>query len=213
MSVRVLLVESSEPFALGLKSILESTGEFSVVDAVEHSNQVVKKAVSVRPDVIVVSIRIPVIDRKNYPIDSDIELIRYLRERLPDTPILVMSPILDRRLLYKVVSAGASGFLQKDVSKEDLIGTLRTLKEGRVAFTHDQLSLIMGTISEGRDLLTRREFEILERIARGMSNAEIANDLHISEGTVRAHVSHILRKLDVSSRHQAVEEAYKRGLI
>ena len=213
MAARVLIVEDSSAFAVGLRTILESTGEFKIVDVVPVASGVRDKVVALRPDIVIVDLRIADQPGSQPHFRHGVALIRALHEMFPEIPVLATSFLPHRQWLKEAIQAGVSGFLDKDAPKEDFINALRALRDGRVVFTREHMELLTEPIPTDDEPLTERETEVLIRLARGMSNAEIARDLQISDGTVRVHVSRILHKLHVSNRHQAVEEAHRRGLV
>ncbi len=212
MTTTILLVEDSEVFARGLGSMLASTGEFSIVDVAATVEEAKVKVENLKPDIVIVDLRIP--RTLNMPPERvhGIELVRYLREHYQGLPILVLSSAYEEQWIQRAVEAGAAGFVNKDQSEERLIEALRALNSGQMVVPRSVAMKVITHREMRNALLTPREVEVLRLVARGMSNREIAQTLGISEGTVRAHVSHILNKLGVSSRYAAVHKAREYGM-
>ena len=209
MVARVLIVEDSIAFARGLRAIIEDTGEFEILEVLPVAERVLDKVRDLHPDIVVVDLHIASDMHSQPAFHHGIALIQAIHSSFPEIPILATSFVEDGYWLRSAVRAGASGYVNKDATDETFIEALRALREGRVAFTREQ----MKWLRQAAFPLTKREMEVLDCLARGMSNAEIARALHIAEGTVRTHVSRILHKLDVRNRHEAIEEARRRGLI
>lgn len=215
MSIRVLVADDMELVRAGFVAILERQPDIEVAGEAEHGREVLGLVGDLRPDVILMDVRMPVLD--------GIETTRQL-SRLPDPPRVLMLTTFDlNEYVYEAMRAGASGFLLKDVPRDELASAIRTVARGdsllAPAITRRLIEDFVRRPAPGGgrpaafDSLTEREMEVLTLIARGRSNAEIAAELFLSEATVKTHVTRVLQKLAVRDRVQAVIAAYEHGLI
>jgi DNA-binding NarL/FixJ family response regulator len=213
--IRVLVADDQALVRAGFRAILEAQEDLEVVGEAADGGDAVTIAREVRPDVVLMDVRMPGVD--------GIEATRRL-VRDGDAPRVLMLTTFDLdEYVYEAMKAGASGFLLKDAPRDQLVGAVRTVAAGDALLAP---ALVRRLIEDfvrrpppgGRsptDLgeLTERELEVLELIARGLANAEIAAQLFLSEATVRTHVSHIFAKLGLRDRVQAVVLAYETGLV
>jgi DNA-binding NarL/FixJ family response regulator len=214
--IRVLLVDDQELVRDGFGMILDAQIDIEVVGYASDGSAVVAQARETTPDVVLMDVRMPGTD--------GIEATRRLRaagfERLS---ILMLTTFDLDEYVYEALRAGASGFLLKDVPRATLIDGVRTVARGESllapAITRKLIERFVSSplVTDERpaemDLLSGREADVLLRIARGLSNAEIASELFLSEATVKTHVAAVLRKLDLRDRVQAVVWAYESGLV
>ncbi|MFD7077032.1 response regulator [Nocardioides sp. NPDC059952] len=215
--IRVLLVDDQALLRAGLRMIIENTDDMEVVGEAGSGTSAAATAVEAVPDVILMDIRMPEVD--------GLEATRRIRASLPDGPrILVLTTFDLDEYVYAALRAGASGFLLKDTLAADLLSAIRVVAQGDAivapSITRRLIERHIGTVGDPLPrsetelrVLTEREREVLELIARGLSNAEIAGRLFLTEGTVKGHVSHILAKLGLRDRVQAVIRAYECGLV
>jgi DNA-binding NarL/FixJ family response regulator len=212
--VRVLLVDDQELVRSGLVRILRPRDGFAVVGECEDGDQVLQAVRRLRPDVVVMDLRMRRV--------SGIEATAALR-RVPDAPpVLVLTTFDDDELLSGALRAGAAGFLLKDSPAEDVVRGVRAVAAGQAlldpAVTGRVLERFRATPAAdpgGRPVegLTAREREVLELMGRGLSNAEIAATLVISEVTVKSHIGRIFTKLDLRDRAAAIVYAFDHGLV
>ena len=213
--IRVLVADDQALVRAGFRAILEGQDDLDVVGEADDGATAVALARELRPDVVLMDIRMPGLD--------GIEATRRLL-RDNDAPRILMLTTFDLdEYLYEAMKAGASGFLLKDVPRDQLIDAVRTIAIGDAllapALVRRLIEDFVSRPAPGAhppaelDELTEREREVLALVARGLSNAEIAAQLFLSEATVRTHVTHILAKLDLRDRIQAVVLAYETGLI
>jgi DNA-binding NarL/FixJ family response regulator len=214
--IRVLLVDDQELVRDGFAMILDAQTDIEVVGYASDGSEVVAQARETMPDVVLMDVRMPGTD--------GIEATRRLRaagfERLG---ILMLTTFDIDEYVYEALRAGASGFLLKDVPRATLIDGVRTVAAGESllapAITRKLIERFVSgpLVTDERPaemaLLSGREQDVLMRIARGRSNAEIAAELFLSEATVKTHVAAVLRKLDLRDRVQAVVWAYESGLV
>lgn len=211
--IDVLLVDDQAMIRAGLRMVLESEPDLVVVAEASNGAEAVQVGKRERPDVVLMDVRMPEMD--------GIEATRELLEAVPDAKVIVVTTFDIDDYVYGALRAGASGFLLKDAPPDDLITAIRVVAGGDAliapSVTKRLIAEFAGRREEkpvhGLDDLTERETEVLALIARGMSNSEIAEELFVSETTVKTHVSHILNKLDLRDRVQAVVAAYEAGLV
>lgn len=212
--IRVLLVDDQELVRSGLRRILRRKDGFDVVGECSDGAEVPEAVASLAPDVVVMDLRMREVD--------GIEATRRL-QALPDAPpVLALTTFDDDELLSGVLRAGAAGFLLKDSPAEDLIRGVRAVATGnalldpavtgRVLATY-RTSVVTETGQVEEDALSARELDVLRLIGRGLSNAEIAADLVISEVTVKSHIGRIFTKLDLRDRAAAIVYAFDRGIV
>jgi DNA-binding NarL/FixJ family response regulator len=212
MKLRLLIADDQPLMRAGFRAVLEATGDMEVVAEAADGEQAIAAARSTKPDVILMDVRMPNLD--------GIEAIK----RLPNYRVLVLTTFGLDDYIVEALRAGASGFITKDVRADELVRAVRVVAAGDAlltpAITRQLLDRVArrlpapvphdaGVLSE----LTDREREVLELIARGMSNAEIATALVVGEATVKTHVSNVLMKLGLRDRVQAVVLAYEVGLV
>ncbi|NUT35458.1 MAG: response regulator transcription factor [Hamadaea sp.] len=215
--IRVLLVDDQALLRAGLRMILDSADDMEVVGEADDGAAAVATAVQAAPDVILMDIRMPEVD--------GLEATRRIRASMPDGPrILVLTTYDLDEYVYSSLRAGASGFLLKDTLAADLLSAIRVVAKGDAIVappvTRRLIERHIGTPGDplprteaDLQVLTDREREVLELIARGLSNGEIAGRLFLTEGTVKGHVSRVLAKLGLRDRVQAVIFSYECGLV
>jgi DNA-binding NarL/FixJ family response regulator len=213
---RVLLADDQTLVRTGFRMILGADG-IDVVAEATNGAEAVEAARRTRPDVVLMDIRMPEMDG----LEATRRILTAPRAGAPRVIILTTFDL--DRYVYAALSAGASGFLLKDVTPEYLVAAVRTVRTGDAllapAITRRLVQRFAqrgsDTVSLHRDLasLTPRELEVLGLLARGLSNAELANRLHLAETTVKTHVARILAKLGLRDRVQAVIVAYETGLV
>ena len=215
MSIRVLICDDQPLVRAGFRTILGSKGDIEVVGEAENGADAVTLAERRRPDVILMDIRMPVLD--------GVEATRRLVAAGTSARILVLTSFDLDEYVHAAIRAGASGFLLKDVTPAKLLEAIRVVAGGDAllapSVTRRLLERFATTLPPGEDSsdalaeLTSRETEVLRLLAGGMSNAEIASELVVSEATVKTHISSVLRKLGLRDRVQAVIVAYESGLV
>ena len=217
--IRVLLVDDQELIRTGLRGILRSSFGFQIVGECSHGGEVAGAVRTLRPDVVLMDVRMPVLD--------GIEATRRLREDPTAPPVLALTTFEDDEVLAGMLRAGAVGFVLKGLPAEDLQRAVRAVAGGDAwldpAITGRVLAIYRdapgaraaaGTVAgdPAMQSLTPREREVLELIATGLTNDEIAERLVLGAGTIKTHVNHIFLKLDVRNRAEAVIFAFDHGL-
>jgi DNA-binding NarL/FixJ family response regulator len=211
--IRVLLADDQALVRTGFRLILQQAPDMSVVGEAADGEQAAAMALDLQPDVVLMDVRMPGVDG----VDATAAL-----RRDPDAPpVLVLTTFDDDEVLAGALRAGASGFLLKGVPADDLQRAVRTVAEGGAwldpAVTGRVLSTYRAVPAErpspALEILTAREREVLALIGAGRSNAEIAADLVLGEGTVKTHVNHVFAKLQLRDRAAAVVLAFDAGLV
>jgi DNA-binding NarL/FixJ family response regulator len=218
LPLQVLIADDQGLVRAGFRMILEAQPDITVVGEAADGETAVDLARRLRPDVILMDIRMPGLD--------GLEATRRLigRSQAGSAPRIVILTTFDLdEYVYAAIQAGAAGFLLKDVSPEHLVGAVRTVLVGDALLAPsitrrliERYAMSRSGVSEVPDvlaLLTPREVEVFRLVARGMSNAEIAEQLVVTEATVKTHVAGILGKLGLRNRAQAVVLAYESGLV
>jgi two-component system, NarL family, response regulator LiaR len=206
-AIRVLLVDDHPVVRQGLRALLSTQDGIDVVGEAGDGEAAVAAADRLSPDVVLMDVVMPGMD--------GVEALRRIGERRPQTRVVMLTSYADERQAMEAVDAGASGFLLKDASPRDVASAIRAAHRGE-AVLHP--SVAAKLLAERRRPpaahadLTARELEVLRLIARGLQNKQIATELHVSEKTVKTHVSAILRKLDVTDRTQAAMYAVRERL-
>jgi DNA-binding NarL/FixJ family response regulator len=213
MSIRVLVADDQAMVRAGFRMLLGSEDDIEVVAEAENGLEAVDKAARFGPTVVLMDIRMPELD--------GLQATRRILAADADARVLVLTTFDLDEYVYEALAAGASGFVLKDDPPEQLLAAIRTVACGEALLSPAVTKRVIGRFTqlsrpeapEGLDKLTAREREVLELIARGHSNAEIAQELFIGETTVKTHVTHVLQKLDLRDRVQAVVLAYQSGLV
>ena len=210
--LRVVIADDQPMMRAGFKAVLEATGNIEVVAEAATGTEAVKAATEHMPDVVLMDIRMPDMD--------GIEATR----RLPRQRVLILTTFGLDEYILDALRAGASGFLLKDAPTQDVIAAVRAVAAGDAVLSAGVTRQLLDQVArrlpapitrepDAAEALTGREQEVLRMLATGLSNAEIAEALPVSEPTVKTHVSHILGKLGLRDRVQAVIYAYETGLI
>jgi len=217
--IRVLVVDDQALVRAGFSMILEAEPDIEVVGEAENGLAAVAEAGRLQPDVVLMDIRMPEMDG----ISATRALCGGEQRHDEGCPrVLILTTFDLDEYVYEALRAGASGFLLKDTPPDDLAAAIRVVAGGDALLAPSVTRRLLEEFARARadtqpspeiDQLTEREREVLRHLARGMSNAEMAEALFVSETTVKTHVSHILTKLDLRDRVQAVVMAYESGLV
>jgi DNA-binding NarL/FixJ family response regulator len=210
--LRVVIADDQPMMRAGFKAVLEAAGDIEVVGEASDGEEAVRAALEFAPDVVLMDIRMPGMD--------GIEATR----RLPRQRVLILTTFGLDEYILRALRAGASGFLLKDAPTQEVVAAVRAVAAGDAVLSTavtrqllDQVAKRLPAAVSRRpdelDLLTEREQEVLRMLANGLSNAEIAAALVVSEATVKSHVSHLLGKLGLRDRVQAVIYAYETRLV
>jgi DNA-binding NarL/FixJ family response regulator len=212
--IRVLLVDDDDLMRAGLRAVLSSDDELDVVGEVDDGRGALAAVRRLRPHVVLMDVRMPDLD--------GIAATREVLSASPDVKVVILTTFEDDDYIFGALAAGASGFLLKRTRPEDLLAAIRTIAGGDALLSPSVTRRVIDRATSRPDVdattvelveqLTVREREVLELVARGLSNAEIAAELVIEETTVKTHVKRLLRKLGVRDRVQAVIVAYEAGV-
>jgi two-component system NarL family response regulator len=201
--IRILIADDHPVVREGLAAMIKRRTDMTVVAEANHGQEAVALFHQHQPDVVLMDLRMPEMD--------GVEAILTIREQTPEARVIVLTTYDTDEDIYRALRAGAKAYLLKDTPREELLDTIRAVSAGRTRVPSDVAAKLVERVSS--ETLTTREVDVLRLIVAGHSNREIATRLYISEGTVKTHVNHILMKLGVSDRTQAVTTALKRGLV
>jgi two-component system, NarL family, response regulator LiaR len=207
LAVRVLITDDHGVVRQGLKMFLSLDPELEVVGEAADGEEALRMARDLSPDVVLMDLVMPVMD--------GISATGAIRSELPDVEVIALTSVLEDASVTGAVKAGAIGYLMKDTEAEELGRAIKAAAEGRVHLAPEAAARLMREVRtpESPETLTERETEVLQLLARGKANKQIATNLYVTEKTVKAHVSSILAKLGVQSRTQAALYAVRAGLV
>jgi DNA-binding NarL/FixJ family response regulator len=218
--IRVILCDDQEIVTEGLQLILSTAGQIEVVGIAHDGVEAVDLVAKYRPEVVLMDLKMPIL--------NGIQATRQIRERFPETRVLVLTTYDDDEWVFDAVRAGAAGYLLKDTPREQLIAAIKGTADGATHVDPNVAGKLFNRIAKpgmagghgARPVstnvaadLSEREREVLRLLADGLANSEIAERLHLSKGTVQNYVSNILLKLDVTDRTQAAVIALRYGLV
>jgi two-component system, NarL family, response regulator LiaR len=207
MAIRIVVTDDHAVVRQGLRMFLELDPELEVVGEAANGAEAVQLAKELQPDVVLMDLLMPVMD--------GITAIGTLRNEEPDIEVIALTSVLEDASVVGAVRAGATGYLLKDTNADELRRAVKAAAAGQVQLSPEAATRLMREVRapERSDTLTERETDVLQLLAQGQANKEIARSLAIGEKTVKTHVSNILSKLGVQSRTQAVLHAMRAGLI
>ncbi len=215
MSIRVVIADDQALVRAGFRKLLEVDPEIEVVAEAADGLEAVEAARRLQPDVVLMDIRMPGVD--------GLEATRRLGDGNTATRVLILTTFGLSEYVYEALRAGASGFLLKDSPAEEFLAAVRVVARGDALLDPSVTRAVIeefsrkpprrNDLAQRLETLTTREHEVLQLLARGLSNAEIAAELVVSDGTVKTHVARVLQKLDLRDRVQAVIFAYESGFV
>ena len=212
--IRLLICDDQAIARQGLEMILSTADDIRVIGTAQDGQDAVTQALHSQPDVVLMDLKMPNL--------NGIQATRLLREQAPDLRILVLTTYADDEWLYEAIQAGANGYLLKDTPPEQLIAAIRGTADGKTHVDPDVAGKVFAQITHQQPItppeplmepLTKRELEVLRLVASGFTNAEIARQVHLTEGTVGNYMSNILGKLQANDRTQAVVIGIRHGLL
>jgi DNA-binding NarL/FixJ family response regulator len=210
--IRLLLVDDQNLVCQGLKAMLSQETDFEIVGTAENGQDALKQVAALQPDIVLMDVRMPIMDGR--------EATRLISEQFPNTKVLVLSTFDDDQYVADSMRAGAKGYLIKDMPLDELAQTIRLADRGYAQMGPGLMEkLVVNMPKDETDLtnqpphidlsqLTPRELEVMRLLRFGDSNREIAEQLYISEGTVKTHITHILNRLDLKNRSQLAIHAH-----
>lgn len=212
--IKVLIADDHSLMRQGLKKILEMENDIDVIGLAEDGEIAIQRCIDLKPDIVLLDI--------NMPNMNGIQALRRIKDMGLSARVIMLTIHDDREYLLETVNIGAEGYVLKDADSASLIKAIRSVNEGNT-YIHPTLAdeLVKRykskdgqspKIINGKDKMTRREYEVITLIAEGLNNKEIAEKLYISEKTVKNHVSNIFKKINVSDRTQAAIYAFKHNI-
>ena len=211
MTIRLMLADDHRMLREGLSRSMREQG-FDIVGEAGDGAEAVALALTVRPDVILMDVTMPEID--------GVEACRQVRAQLPDTKVVMLTMHADQGVLTSAIRAGATGYLVKDCSTEEIASAVRMAAGGETALSPQLAASMLNEVrrwdqphKEEERVVTKREEEVLQLIADGCSTPEVAEKLYISQKTVKNHLASIYQKLDARDRTQAVLQAVRMGIV
>lgn len=216
MPIRILIADDHALLRQGIKNVLDLEDDLVTVGEAADGEEAIAKTRELQPDLLLLDLNMPKV--------NGLEVIKNVKQALPDLKVLVLTILDDENYLFEVIKNGAAGYVLKDIEPRMLVQAIRAVYAGE-SFIYPTLtkklinevnraqSLERGHRRGRDDHLTYREMEVLQLIAQGMSNAEIAGQLFLSEKTVKNHLTSIFRKLNVSDRTQAALYAVKHKIV
>jgi len=210
-AIKVLIVDDHNLVREGLKAVFEQGDEVEIVGEAGSGEEALEMVGEVEPDVILMDISMPGM--------NGIQATRLIRERHPGAKIVMLTMLDQEGYVYEAVKAGATGYMLKNTSSDDLVHAIQTVNEGKALLHPDATAQLLKEFvtladNKAKDYgLSGREMEVLEQLSLGNTNKEIAKTLWISEQTVKTHVAHIFGKLGTSDRTETVATALRNGLV
>lgn len=206
--IRVLLVDDHDMVRRGLAVFLLAYDDLVLVGEASNGAEALEKCAELQPDVVLMDLMMPVMD--------GITAIRLIRERYPAIQVIALTSFSEEKLVETALQAGAIGYLFKNASVDDLASAIRAARAGQPTLAPEATKILIQKATQpiplGEDL-TRRERDVLKLLVEGHSNPEIAEQLHVGRSTIKTHVSHILKKLGVDNRLEAVTFAIRHKLV
>jgi DNA-binding NarL/FixJ family response regulator len=209
--IKILIADDHPYVREGLLSMLKRERDFTVVGEAGNGVEAVNKVKELSPDVILMDLRMPEMD--------GVEAMNQIREIKPDTKFVILTTYSDDDYIFRGIEAGARAYLLKDAPREELFKAIRAVHRGESLIQPVVASKVLDRLTElsrrspSSEELSDRELEVLQLMAKGAANKEIGAALHISQSTVKTHISSIFQKMGVNDRTSAVTEALKKGII
>ena len=211
--IRLLIIDDHEMVREGLKAMLTTEPDFTIVGDAANAEQAIELIERLRPDVILLDIRLPG--------TSGIDVCRTVTERYPEAAVIILTTFTDESLVAQCIQAGARGFIVKDIERFDLKRSIRAVARGEAAIDSKAAVAVLAQLRRASHVsneptpepLSSQQIVILRLVAQGLSSREIATQLYLSENTVKGYVQEILHRLGVKNRTEAVMVAVKQGWL
>ena len=209
--IKVMIVDDHNLVREGLKAVFDQGLEIEVIAEAGSGEEAVEKSAEIEPDVILMDVSMPGM--------NGIQATRIIREANPEVKVVILTMLDQEGYVYEAVKAGATGYMLKSTSSDDLIEAIQMVYDGKALLHPDATAQLLKefvTLADNRTKdygLSNREMEVLQLLSEGKTNKQIAKDLWISEQTVKTHVAHIFGKLGTSDRTETVAQALRSGLV
>jgi DNA-binding NarL/FixJ family response regulator len=210
--IKILIADDHPVVREGLISMIKREPDFKVVGEAANGIEAVNKTKELKPDIVLMDLRMPELD--------GVEAIRQISATVPSTRFIILTTYSDDEFIFKGIEVGARAYLLKDAPREDLFKAIRAVYRGESLIQPVVASKVLDRFAElsrqahaPAEILSEREIEVLALMAKGDANKEIAAQLHITDSTVKTHISSIFQKLNAKDRTEAVMQAIKRGII
>jgi DNA-binding NarL/FixJ family response regulator len=210
-AIKILIVDDHPVVREGIGAMLKHEPDFKIVGEAANGVEALEQARELSPDVILMDLRMPEMD--------GVEAITKIKEVKPETKFIILTTYSDDEYIFKGIAAGARAYLLKDAPREELFKAIRAVYRGESLIQPVVASRVLDKLAElsrknpGAETLSEREVEVLRLMAKGVSNSNIAEELSITQSTVKTHITSIFQKLNVTTRTEAVTTALKRGII
>lgn len=210
-AIKILIADDHPVVREGLISMIKREPDFKVVADASNGVEAVTKAAQFKPDVVLMDLRMPEMD--------GVEAIRRIANSDPDAKFIILTTFSDDEYIFRGIEVGARAYLLKDAPREELFKAIRAVYKGESLIQPVVASRVLSRFAElsrqtqSPEILTQREIEVLILIAKGSANKEIAEELHISNSTVKTHIASIFQKMGANDRTEAVTIALKKGII
>lgn len=206
MTIRLVVVDDHPVVRAGIVGLLDGEPDLEVVGAAGDGREAIELVAALRPDVVLMDLRMPVLD--------GVEATGRILATAPQVRVVVLTTYETDADILRAVEAGATGYLLKDTTREDLVEGVRAAARGETVLAASVAQRLVSQVRNGpQERLTARELDVLAGVARGGSNAQIGRDLFIGEATVKSHLLRIFAKLGVDDRTRAVTVAMERGIL
>jgi two-component system response regulator DevR len=211
--IRILIVDDHEMVREGLKAILVSEPDFTIIGDASNAAQALESVERLRPDIVLLDVRLPD--------SSGVKVCQEITKRFPEVAVIILTTFTEEQLVAECIQAGARGYIVKDVERFDLKRSIRAVARGEAAIDSKAAVAVLSQLRRGPsqrpeqepEPLSAQQLVILRLVAQGLSSREIANQLYLSENTVKGYVQEILHRLGVKNRTEAVMMAVKQGWL
>lgn len=209
--IKILIVDDHPVVREGIGAMLKREPDFKIVGEASNGLEAIEKADLLEPDVMLMDLRMPEVD--------GVEAITRIKAKKPDIKFIILTTYSDDEYIFKGIAAGARAYLLKDAPRGELFKAIRAVSHGESLIQPVVASRVLDKLAElsrkspSVDTLSEREVEVLNLMAKGVSNKDIADQLSITQSTVKTHITSIFQKLDVTTRTEAVTTALKKGII
>lgn len=210
-AIKILIVDDHPVVREGISSMLTRQPDFKIIGEASNGQEAVEKAGELLPDVVLMDLRMPEMD--------GVEAITRIKQEQPEIKFIILTTFSDDEYIFKGIAAGARAYLLKDAPREELFKAIRAVYRGESLIQPVVASRVLDKLAElsrkgsSAEMLSEREIEVLKLMAKGVSNNNIADELTITQSTVKTHIASIFQKLNVTTRTEAVTTALKRGII